>query len=261
MAPHSDSSSSDPKSLLELVAGLREALSGRDELLSIATHELKTPLTSLNLVLQLLERLAGKQESISSDELLQMIQPMQRQMGRLTKLIDNLMDLSRLRHNGGLVLAHETFDLREIVQEIGARYQPQALWRGSPLTVEAPEPVVGRFDRFRLEQVIGNLVINAIKYGEGKPIRLTLESDGRFATIRVIDQGIGIAAPDQERIFGRFERATSQLQTQSLGLGLYIVHEIVKAHRGTIEVTSEPGKGAEFTLRLPLKLTLERPTP
>jgi signal transduction histidine kinase len=238
---------------------LREALSGRDELLSIATHELKTPLTSLNLVLQLLDRLANKQESVSSKDLLQMIQPMQRQMGRLTKLIDNLMDLSRIRHQGGLVLAHESFDLCEIVQEIGVRYQPQALWRGSPLTVDAPEPVVGRFDRFRLEQVIGNLVINAIKYGEGKPIRLSLQKDGFFAVIRVIDQGIGIAPADQERIFGRFERATAELQTQSLGLGLYIVHEIVKAHRGTIEVASEPGKGAAFTIHIPLKLMLERP--
>lgn len=187
-----------------------------------------------------------------------MLAPMQRQMGRLTKLIDNLMDLSRIRHQGGIQLTREPIDLREIVFETESRLQTQAQWRGSTLSVHTSGPVVGSFDRFRLEQVLGNLVLNAIKYGEGQPIEVRLSAEEATAILSVRDRGIGIAAADQERIFGRFERASSEFQTQSLGLGLYIVHEIVKAHGGTIALTSTPGHGSEFTIRLPLQPPSER---
>jgi signal transduction histidine kinase len=124
---------------------------------------------------------------------------------------------------------------------------------GSELRLEASEPVVGYVDQIRIEQVMTNLISNAIKYGAGKPIAIELTGNGEEAKLTVRDQGIGIAPEAQERIFNRFERATQARAGESLGLGLFITREIVYAHGGEIQVSSEPGKGSTFTVRIPLK--------
>jgi signal transduction histidine kinase len=118
-----------------------------------------------------------------------------------------------------------------------------------------PEPLILFGDRLRLEQVLNNLVTNAIKYGAGRPVQLSVKEQPDTAVITVRDQGIGIAPEDQARIFGRFERATSAQQSQSLGLGLFITKEIVTAHGGSIAVTSQPGHGSTFQVSLPLRRT------
>jgi len=112
---------------------------------------------------------------------------------------------------------------------------------------------VGYWDRERVEQMIGNLLSNALKYGTGKPIDLELASDGVWAEVTVRDRGMGIAPADLERIFGRFERAVSVRNYGGLGLGLYMTREIAARHGGSVRATSVPGDGAAFTIRLPLK--------
>jgi signal transduction histidine kinase len=147
-------------------------------------------------------------------------------------------------------------DLGEIVGELALRLEAHARAVGVELQFElSREPIVIFGDRLRLEQVINNLVTNAIKYGAGRPVRIHLEERTDQAAIVVRDQGIGIAPEDQARIFGRFERATATRQSESLGLGLYIAKEIVTAHGGTITVTSEPNRGATFHVLLPLRRT------
>jgi signal transduction histidine kinase len=232
-------------------AKLRESFRQRDEFLSVATHELKTPVTSMKLVLQLLERTCSKQDSLSRDEVLRSLGPALRQTEKLRLLIDNLLDLSRIRE-GRLVLERETFDITALANEVCHRMLGQSEWMHQPLKMRFAEPVVGEWDRLRLEQVLTHLLSNAIKYGGGKPIEVRVERTAECALIEVLDQGIGIPAESQKSIFKPYERATRAHRTDSLGVGLYIAQCVVQAHGGTIEVKSEPGRGSAFTVRLPL---------
>jgi signal transduction histidine kinase len=153
--------------------------------------------------------------------------------------------------NRRLQLDVERLDLSELAREVVARFRDRSDARGSTITALAPEPVEGVFDRMKLEQVIVNLLANAAKYGAGRPVEVRVRADGNIAELEVEDRGAGIAPEDQARIFGRFERASAGHKKESLGLGLYIVRSLVEAHAGTITVTSEPGQGATFTVRLP----------
>ena len=238
---------------------LQGSLVERDEFLSIASHELRSPLTAMTLMLQLLRKTASKRGLISSDEVLRALEPAERQVSRLTTLIDNLLDVSRIRQGEGIQLDLEEFSLRDLLVEISNRLRPQAAWKGSRLSVLPGKDVSGTWDRFRLDQVVTNLITNAIKYGESKPIELAVElrEDGD-CEIRVIDFGMGINAKDQERIFQRFERASKMHANQSLGLGLFIVQEIVSAHGGSISVMSKPHEGSVFKVILPVKHNVER---
>src|SRR5690606_6924421 len=119
------------------------------------------------------------------------------------------------------------------------------------IEVDAPEELRGRFDRLRVEQVLTNLLTNALKYGLGKPVRVELEGTERRVRLRVIDQGVGIAERDQSRIFERFERAGGELPHGGLGLDLWIVQQLVTSMHGTIRVQSAPGKGSTFEVVLP----------
>ena len=123
---------------------------------------------------------------------------------------------------------------------------------GSPITLEEPEHLHGIWDEFRIEQVVANLLTNAMRYGGGKPVLVRVERDGDTASVTVRDQGIGISQADQARIFGQFERAVDAKVTPGLGLGLFISLQIVQAHGGRIEVSSTVGQGSSFTVRLPL---------
>jgi two-component system OmpR family sensor kinase len=143
-------------------------------------------------------------------------------------------------------------DLAEIVRDVCDRFRPQAEAARSSLHVVAGDAVRGRWDRFRIEQVLSNLLSNSIKYGRGKPVTVGLTAGEDMARVAVHDEGIGIAQSDVSRIFGRFERAVSSRHYGGLGLGLYIAHEVVEAHGGCILVQSEPGHGSTFTVLLPL---------
>ena len=132
-----------------------------------------------------------------------------------------------------------------------ARFQDEAARACCVLDVSAPDLVLGRWDRSRLEQVITNMITNALKYGAGKPVDVIVDAVGSQARLAVRDQGVGIAPDDQQRIFDRFERASSTRSFGGIGLGLWIVREIVRAHEGEVRVESELGAGATFTVELP----------
>jgi signal transduction histidine kinase len=164
--------------------------------------------------------------------------------------VANRLDVSRLGENR-LRLEYEELDVATLVREIAERVRPEFEAAGSPLTVVARDGLKGSWDRLRLDQVISNLLGNALKYGRGKPVELeVLGSDGE-AVVSVRDHGIGIAPEDQERIFGRFERAVSSESYGGFGLGLWIARQLVEAMGGRISVKSKPGEGAAFTVAVP----------
>jgi signal transduction histidine kinase len=227
---------------------LRRALVSRDEFFSIASHELKTPLTSLKLKNQLAKRGIGiwSQGENSNKYLIESGE----QIERLVRLVDDMLDLSRYRA-GTLLMQMEEFDAAELVRTIMERLSPQLDAQGMKLSLEANSPCYLTGDRMRIEQVLQNLVVNAIKYAPGNPLEVRLHSNKNHVEILVQDSGPGIAENDQERIFQRFERATSSNHVTGLGIGLYLARAIVEAHRGTLEVKSELGKGATFIIELP----------
>jgi signal transduction histidine kinase len=231
----------------------QEALRLREEFLSIASHELKTPLTALHLQVQVLKRAIATVpwETPGVERLLETLEAAQRQVKRLTKLINDLLDVSRIA-GGRLELERSEVDLWTVVRDAAARFEEEVRSAGSELTVESDAPVLGIWDRFRLDQVVTNLLSNAIKYGEGRPIEVRVCSDGATARLTVRDRGTGIAPEHLPRIFDRFERAASSGQPSGLGLGLYICRQLVEAHEGTIRVTSCPGVGSTFEVELPL---------
>ncbi|WP_223764870.1 HAMP domain-containing sensor histidine kinase [Corallococcus sp. AS-1-6] len=232
----------------------REAVRQRDEFLGIASHELKTPLTPLSLKVQLLQKqvvvLAREGKDVPTDRVADALDVVQRQVRRLSGLVDNLLDVSRITA-GRLRLELEEMDLASVAAEILYRFSAAAAQAGTELGLEAPVPVVGRWDRLRLEQVVTNLVSNALKYGAGQPVIVSVEARGPLARLTVKDHGIGIAPDDLSRIFERFERAVSDRHYGGLGLGLYITRQIVEAFGGTVNAVSTPGQGATFLLELP----------
>lgn len=231
-----------------------EAVQVRDEFLSVASHELRTPLTALTLQIQLLYRNLknGTAANYDADRITEMTRGTNRQLKRLCNLLDDLLDVTRISQ-GKLSLNVESVNLSHLIQEVVSRFEEQLAKSNCKLTLDLPkESVLGEWDPIRIEQVISNLLTNAMKYGAGKPIEINLREKHGRAKISVSDRGIGISHEDQKRIFDRFERAISSQEVSGLGLGLYIVSQILNAHKGHIAVSSEKGKGSTFTVELPL---------
>jgi signal transduction histidine kinase len=174
-----------------------------------------------------------------------------RQTQRLSRLVDGMLDVSRIS-TGRMHLNLESVDASQVVQEVGATFGDQAARAGAPLTIDAPEGIVGQWDRMRLEEILSNLLSNAVKYGQGGHIFASVHRSGATAVIVVRDRGMGIPPSDQERIFERYERGEHDSGYSGFGLGLFIVREIVTALHGSIQVESAPGQGATFRVVLPL---------
>lgn len=231
---------------------LQDAIRVRDEFLSVASHELKTPLTVLGLRLQAFARAAlADPDSDWSRCHARDVEGMLRQVMRLADLVNGLLDVSRIS-TGRLNLEYEQVDLRALVQEVTVRFQPEAERAECDVEISGPESIVGAWDRMRLEQVVTNLVSNALKYGAGRPVHVDVEVEDGRARLRVRDEGIGICAEAQARIFHKFERAVSERNYGGLGLGLYVTRTLVEAMEGFIRVDSQLGAGATFTVELPL---------
>ncbi len=228
----------------------QEEVRERDEFLSIASHELRTPVTALQLQLQLLQRAAGKRGTTGAGVLAHKVDALERQCRRIAVLVNELLDVSRLRL-GRLDLRHEELDLADVARDTVSNLQEEGVRLGSRIDVIAPAAVSGLWDRVRIEQVITNLLSNALKFGQGKPVSVKVVGDGERALLSVTDSGIGIQLSDQARVFERFERAVPTQHFGGLGLGLYISREIVQAHGGAIRLESEPGAGTTFTVELP----------
>jgi signal transduction histidine kinase len=238
---------------LENAAGfaqIEEAVRTRDEFLAIASHELKTPLTPLQLQIDDFQRVL-RRRGMDDENVNQRLTTMARQTTRLSKLVENLLDLSRIAA-GRLTLQPEEFDFAEMVRDVVKRLAPEADRLGCTLEVEAKHPVRGRWDQLRLEQVVSNLLANAVKYGAAHPIEIAVQPVDGAVQLVMRDHGIGMSPQDAARVFERFERAVSVRHYGGLGLGLYITRQIVEAHGGQISVDSALGNGATFTVVLPV---------
>ncbi|XXY54522.1 HAMP domain-containing sensor histidine kinase [Sorangium sp. So ce269] len=227
----------------------RAALAARDEFLSIAAHELRSPLNALMLTIHRLKLRVPADGSFP--ELDRLVDMSQRQIDRLTSLVQNLLDVTRIRARR-LELEFESKDLLQIVRDAAEEAIEHARAAGTPVRIEAHEPVFGLWDGARIAQVVQNLLTNALKYGGGSPIEVSLAREGATAKLTVRDHGPGIAAEDRDRVFEPFQRIASTYKSQSLGLGLYIVREIVQAHGGSIAIESPDSGGAAFVVRLPV---------
>jgi len=241
------------KELKKTQVELEKAVQNRDDFMSIASHELKTPLSSLKLQTQLRKKILqkGDVKTFSADRLMKMFIDDERQVDRITHLIDDMLDISRI-NTGKLSMNFEQLDFCELVEDVIERNLELFAAAACPIKIEVCQPVIGTWDRFRIEQVVTNLFTNAMRYGSGKSVDVKISTDGPRVVIVVKDHGIGIAADDQKRIFQKFERIKGN-SVSGLGLGLYIVHQIVETHQGSIKVESAIGQGSSFTVSLPLK--------
>jgi PAS domain S-box-containing protein len=226
----------------------------RDEFLAIASHELRTPLSTLVLRLGLLERhaQAGDMGQVKSS-----VNRAKDQTDRMRRLVDRLLDVSQLA-SGRLKLELAPGDLGEIVKEVVERFTEDASHAKCELHLSVASGISTQLDRFRLDEAIGNVISNAIKYGAGKPIDVELKVDDGNATLIVQDRGIGIPVEDLSRIFGRFERTSISHNYGGLGLGLYIAKQVIEQHEGSIRAESRSGGGARIVIELPLKNTDEK---
>ncbi|MFP2908741.1 ATP-binding protein [Pyxidicoccus sp. 3LFB2] len=229
----------------------RKSVLLRDEFLSIASHELKTPLTPLQLRLQALRRETQRgSPTVPTSTVATQLDVVQRQVTKLSALINGLLDVSRIS-SGRLSLDREPMDLAELARDVISRFSLTANQAGSPVTLHARDDMRGSWDRLRVDQVLTNLLTNALKYGAGKPVHLYLSGDEAHVRIVVEDSGIGIAPEHLSLVFERFGRAVSERHYGGLGLGLYITRQIVESHGGEVRVDSTPGQGSRFEVVLP----------
>jgi signal transduction histidine kinase len=226
------------------------AARAREEFLSIASHELKTPLTVLRLELQNLERTLGKDHVDALGAARPRVAKSLEEGRKLDRLIDELLDVSRLT-SGKLLLAREEMDLTSLARMAVERFEGTILGGRGLIKLKAEGPVFGRWDSLRIEQVLTNLLSNAVKYGKGNPIRVEVSQRGSLARLAVRDEGIGISQDLLGRIFRPFERGNPPGISEGLGLGLYIAKMIIEAHGGTIGVETVSGAGSTLTVELP----------
>jgi signal transduction histidine kinase len=227
-----------------LVAERERALALREEFIALASHELRTPLTPLKLQLQLLRRAGG------DPELQRRLEQVDRQVERLVRLVEELLDSSRMA-SGSWSLRRERVDLGALAQDVVAGMEAELTAAGYRVDVRLSGSLGGEWDPTRLQQVVTNLVTNAMKFGAGKPIVVSVRGEGDQVELQVTDEGVGVPRREQQRIFEPFERARQARDIAGLGLGLYVVRTVVEAHGGRVSVRSQPGRGATFTVRLP----------
>lgn len=227
---------------------LHEALFYRDEFLSIASHELKTPLTSLKLQSQMFKRHLERKdnEAFSPERIKRFMSEADTQVSRLTRLVDDMLDISRIR-TGRLSISPEKVEISNVVKEVVDRMRPHF----SSLEIGDFQHGEVFCDKLRIEQVITNILNNALRYGKGRPVRVDLRHSAEDMTISVTDNGMGIPETFKDKIFSRFQRAVPASEVSGLGLGLYISKQIIEAHQGKISVASELHKGSCFTVHIP----------
>lgn len=241
-------------------ANLLHALSVRDEFVATASHELKTPLTSLRLQNELFQKALVKQDPfyLTREKVSSILERNSKQIERLSRLVDDMLDISRIK-TGKLSIKYAPCDLNQILTDVLARTKDQFETSGSGLPeVQFGENPIGEWDPLRIEQVMTNLITNSIRYGRGKPISISIQSFNETVRFSIKDQGLGIAKSDQKKIFQRYERGLLAREISGLGLGLYICEQIVEAHQGMIWVESEVNQGASFFVELPRTQNLSK---
>lgn len=228
---------------------LKEAIKARDEFFSIASHELKTPLTSMRLNGQLLmKRMDKTPERVAAKDYLNFLAINDKNVSKIVRLVDDMLDISRIR-TGRMALRKETFDLCDLMKEVIQRTESTTQVQ---IELETCENVEGHWDRLRIDQVVTNLMTNAVRYGKDAPVTMQVERKEENVLLSVKDHGIGIPEHILSTIFERYERGPSG-DIQGLGLGLYISRHIVESHGGKIWAESAPGQGSTFFVELPLE--------
>ncbi len=229
---------------------LRQSIQARDEFLAVASHELRTPLSTLGLAVHSL-RMALNGGGVDPSRMASKVDAAERQVQRLDKLVSALLDVTRIVGRRVVLEPHDC-DLAQVAREVVERARSEAEKAGCELVLEAPAPVVGRWDPLRLDQVLTNLLSNALRHGAGRPVQIVVDAiDDEAARLVVRDQGEGIPSEQMPLLFGRFQRGRGRTGQGGLGLGLFISRHIVEAHGGAIKVASEPGQGTTFTVELP----------
>ena len=239
---------------LQLARGeLEHAVRMRDDFMSIVSHEVRTPLNGLILETQLRKMHLARDNAaaFTLDKMHAMVDRDERQIKSLIRLVEDMLDVSRIR-TGKLSIRPTRFDLSVLVRNLLQNFMPQIDTAECTVSLDAEQPVVGNWDEFRIEQVISNLLTNALRYGARSPINVRVYSEQDQGRVEVRDFGIGIGEENQARIFQQFERVTAKHAVAGLGLGLFISEQIVTAHGGTITVESRIGEGALFRVCLPL---------
>lgn len=233
-----------------LIADLREQIAARDEFIAIAAHELRNPMTPIVGQVQLLISRAKRENATS---LLPGLFALESAVDHYMRRATVLLEISRI-NAGALQLTLEELDLCEVLQDCTRKYQQLASHAGTELRCLASGAVHGRWDRVALEQILDNLISNAIRYGDGKPVDVTIEAKDDAVIIKVIDRGIGIHPEDRERIFERFERAAGNKRDGGFGIGLWLTSQLVKAHDGELNLETAVGIGSTFTIFLPRRV-------
>ncbi|MFD0914474.1 hybrid sensor histidine kinase/response regulator [Methylophilus luteus] len=235
-------------------AELQHSLNMREEFMSLVAHEMRTPLNTLFLEVQVrLSQLAKNNLSIFTPEHLQkMLDRSERQLKSMMRLIEDMLDVSRIK-NGKLSIQPQGANLSLLVRQLAEDLTPLAKESEVEFVLQIDSEIEGHWDAFRIEQIIINLLTNAVRYGKGKPVHVSLAMEGEHAVIKVADQGVGIAEHEQKKIFEAFERSGDNEVKAGLGLGLYISRKLAEAHAGEISVVSQKNHGSTFILRLPLK--------
>ena len=237
-----------------LLEDRRQAIAARDQFLAVVAHELRTPLATLTLLVDcLIMPLHSHSPNEPSDVVVQKRQlvMLKRQVERLTTLVVEMLDVSRIT-GGGLQLSLGPVDLRDVVRQVLDRFDLDIQRRHITLTVNAPDPVPGIWDAARIDQVITHLISNALKYGAGRPIEVSVRVVASQAVVVIRDHGIGIADEEQSKIFGPFAPVLAATHHAGLGLSLWMAQQIVQASGGRIKVDSRPEQGSTFTVELPL---------
>ncbi|MGZ3184353.1 MAG: hybrid sensor histidine kinase/response regulator [Telluria sp.] len=239
---------------------LERSLRMRDDFMSMVAHELRTPLNTLFLETQMrtLQLRRGNMAAFGAEQLEQMVARDERQIQAMIRLIDDMLDVSRMR-SGVLSIRPVQAEINALVERVIGDLDRRVSNSGSTVSFKPSAPAAGWWDEFRIEQVIVNLLTNALHYGGGQPVDVEVESDEERVRVHVTDHGQGISPADQQRIFEPFERGADNKVTTGLGLGLYISSQLARAHGGALTVQSRPGEGARFTLELPrYSATIER---
>jgi signal transduction histidine kinase len=231
----------------------QQAIQARDDFLAAASHDLKNPLTAIRGSVQMLERTLKRTGAIPPERLASSIRTISGAAGRMTTLVDELLDVARLRMGGPLVLEYAPMDLVALAREQAAMQQSGTEHHRIVVAAELPE-LVGVWDRRRLERVVENLLSNAIKYSpSGGEITLTVRREADMAVLSVTDQGMGIPAADLPHVFERFRRAANVLgRIEGTGIGLSAAAQIVYQHGGNLDLQSREGEGTTVTVLLPL---------
>lgn len=220
--------------------------------LSVASHELKTPITGLKLQAEIAKRMIDKlgPEALTPDRVRKIIDNFYNDIDRLKRLVDDILDISRIS-SGKLSMKYETINVDNFMTEVVERMALNFPKFNQLVSVHMHTPVLVHWDSLRIEQVITNLMSNAFRYGNNSNIELLTYIEAENIIISVRDHGTGMSAAEQSKLFEKFKFESGHKECSGLGLGLYIANEIVKSHGGRLELKSEYGYGSTFTVKLP----------